>query len=74
MAAAGGPKRKNVISIGTSAKSILRYGIKGKGISAFARVRRAASAAKTPAPASVTVTLCGDADSVNVSRPTIRIY
>lgn len=62
-----GPKRKSAIRIGISAKSIRKYGISGNGISAFASVRRAARAAKTPAPAKVTVVFCED-DSAKLSR------
>lgn len=62
--AARGPNRKNAIKIGISAKSIWRYGIKGNGIAAFARVRSAASVANTPAPASVTVARWEGDDSV----------
>lgn len=53
--AATGPKRKNAIRIGISEKSICRYGINGNGTEAFANVSRAARAAKTAAPAKVTV-------------------
>ena len=52
---ATGPKRKNEIIIGISAKSICKYGISGKGTEARARVNIAARAAKTAAPESVTV-------------------
>jgi hypothetical protein len=57
MMAEVGPKRKKAIRIGISEKSIWRYGMSGKGISAFANVIRAANVAKTAAPARETVTL-----------------
>ncbi len=59
MMAATGPNRKNEIIIGSSAKSIWRYGISGNGMAALERVSTAASAENTAAPARVTVNLCG---------------
>ena len=57
--AANGPKRKKEIIMGSSAKSIWRYGISGNGTDALASVRIAASAAKTAAPARVMVKFFG---------------
>jgi len=56
---ATGPKRKNETIIGSSAKSIWRYGINGNGTEALASVSMAASAAKTAAPARVIVKFLG---------------